>query len=75
MVFVLLADTKIKKNIDWKKKEFEFRKLLDKYRSRNGSYDIVIPGSGGKDSFKVAHELKYRYDESYHLYFCTMYLY
>ena len=50
-----------KKDVDWKKKEFEFRKLLDKYRSRNGSYDIVIPGSGGKDSFKVAHELKYKY--------------
>ena len=42
-------------------KKYEFKKLLDKYRSRNGSYDIVVPGSGGKDSFKVAHELKYNY--------------
>ena len=49
-------------DIDWKEREFEFRKLLDKYRSRNGSFDIVVPGSGGKDSFKVAHELKYNYN-------------
>ena len=48
--------------IDWKEREFDFRKLLDKYRSRNGSFDIVVPGSGGKDSFKVAHELKYNYN-------------
>ena len=50
-----------KKDVDWEEKKFEFIKLLDKYRSRNGSYDIVVPGSGGKDSFKVAHELKYTY--------------
>tara|TARA_B100000787_G_C16193909_1_gene299352 strand:+ start:496 stop:1824 length:1329 start_codon:yes stop_codon:yes gene_type:complete len=47
--------------IDWDKKKFEFKKLLDKYRSRNGSYDVVVPGSGGKDSFYVAHRLKYEY--------------
>ena len=50
-----------KKDIDWAERKYEFRKLLDKYRSRNGSYDIVVPGSGGKDSFKVAHSLKYDY--------------
>ena len=49
-------------NIDWEEKKFQFKKLLDKYRSRNGSFDIVVPGSGGKDSFKVAHELKYHYN-------------
>lgn len=53
---------KKKEDIDWDKRKFEFKKLLDKYRSRNGSYDIVVPGSGGKDSFKVAHELKYKYN-------------
>ncbi len=51
-----------KENIDWKEREFNFRKILDKYRSRNGSFDIVCPGSGGKDSFKVAYELKYKYN-------------
>ena len=49
------------KNIDWEKKEHEFTKILDKYRSRNGNYDVVVPGSGGKDSFFVAHQLKYKY--------------
>ena len=49
------------KNIDWKKKENDFIKILDKYRSRNGNYDVVVPGSGGKDSFFVAHQLKYKY--------------
>ena len=52
-----------KKNqdIDWKEREFELINLLDKYRSRNGSYDVLVPGSGGKDSFYVAHILKYKY--------------
>ncbi len=50
-----------KETIDWDKREYEFKKLLDKYRSRNGSYDVVVPGSGGKDSFVVAHKLKHKY--------------
>ena len=54
------ANTK-KKKILTGKKEFEFRKLLDTDRSRNGSDEIVSPGSGGKDSLKGAHEGKYRY--------------
>ncbi|MDC1254120.1 N-acetyl sugar amidotransferase [Pelagibacteraceae bacterium] len=49
------------KNIDWKERESQFRKILDKYRSKNGSYDVVVPGSGGKDSFYVAHKLKHEY--------------
>ena len=31
--------------IDWKKREAELIKLCDKFRSRNGSYDCVVPGS------------------------------
>ena len=53
----------IKNNqIDWKEREINLRTLCDKYRSRNGSYDCVIPGSGGKDSAFTAHILKYKYD-------------
>ena len=48
-------------DIDWKEREYELVNLLDKYRSRNGSYDVLVPGSGGKDSFYVAHILKYKY--------------
>ncbi len=51
----------IKLKIDWKKREEELIKLLDKYRSKDGSYDVVVPGSGGKDSAFTAHVLKYKY--------------
>ncbi len=47
--------------IDWTKREAMLVELLDKYRSKDGSYDCVVPGSGGKDSAYVAHQLKYRY--------------
>ena len=47
--------------IDWEKRERELQVLCDKYRSGNGSYDVVVPGSGGKDSGFVAHQLKHRY--------------
>jgi len=47
--------------IDWGKREDELRVLLDKYRSKDGKYDVIVPGSGGKDSAYVAHKLKYKY--------------
>jgi len=49
------------RNIDWEKREKELFKLLDKYRRNDGSYDVVVPGSGGKDSSFTAHLLKYKY--------------
>ena len=51
----------IKDSIDWKKREDELVKLLDKYRKNDGSYDCLVPGSGGKDSAYQAHVLKYKY--------------
>ena len=53
--------SKKKKSIDWEERERELIKLCDKYRSNNGSYDCLIPGSGGKDSFYATHILKYKY--------------
>ena len=50
-----------KNNIDWNKRHDELRKLLDKHRSKNGNWDVVVPSSGGKDSGYVAHQLKYEY--------------
>lgn len=47
--------------IDWERRERELVSLCDRYRSRNGSYDCIVPGSGGKDSAFTAHVLKYRY--------------
>ncbi len=51
-----------KKKIDWEKRESELQDLCKKFRSRNGSYDVVVPGSGGKDSAYVAHILKKNYN-------------
>lgn len=50
-----------KEKIDWRQREKELIKLLDKYRKSDGSYDCVVPGSGGKDSAMAAHLLKYKY--------------
>jgi len=47
--------------IDWKKREKELLAICDRYRSKNGNYDCIVPGSGGKDSGHTAHVLKYKY--------------
>lgn len=47
--------------IDWDARHKELEALCDKYRSKDGSWDVVVPGSGGKDSAFVAHQLKHRY--------------
>ena len=36
----------------------QLKQLCNKFRSRNGSYDVIVPGSGGKDSIMVSHILK-----------------
>ena len=51
----------LKENIDWEKREEELLQLLDKYRKNDGSYDCIVPGSGGKDSVYASHVLKYKY--------------
>jgi N-acetyl sugar amidotransferase len=52
----------IKDNINWGMREEELIKLLDKHRKNDGSYDCLVPGSGGKDSAYQAHILKYKYN-------------
>ena len=47
-----------KTKIDWKKRENELRALCDKHRRSDGSYDCIVPGSGGKDSGFTSHVLK-----------------
>lgn len=47
--------------IDWGKREKELRMLCNKYRRKDGHYDCIVPGSGGKDSVYAAHLLKYRF--------------
>lgn len=47
--------------IDWQERERALIDLCDRFRKDDGSYDCLIPGSGGKDSFYAAHILKYHY--------------
>jgi len=47
--------------IDWSEREQELIKLCNRYRSKDGRYDCIVPGSGGKDSSFTAHILKYKY--------------
>ena len=50
-----------KSKINWGDREKELRDLCNKFRKDDGSYDCLVPGSGGKDSFMQAHLLKYKY--------------
>ena len=52
-----------KKNniVDWVAREQQLKELCNKYRKNDGSYDCIVPGSGGKDSFYASHILKTQY--------------
>ena len=45
---------KKKKKVNWKQKEKEFKKLLNKFKSNDG-YDCIVPVSGGKDGSYICH--------------------
>ena len=47
--------------IDWAEREHELMALLDRHRSGDGQYDVIVPGSGGKDSMYASHALKHKY--------------
>jgi len=51
-----------KKLIDWNEREKELTELCNKYRRKDGGFDCIVPGSGGKDSIFAAHILKYKYN-------------
>lgn len=48
--------------INWSQRESELAELCDRYRRNDGSFDVLVPSSGGKDSVYVAHLLKHKYD-------------
>lgn len=48
-------------SIDWNEREIELLALCDRFRGKFGKYDVVVPGSGGKDSAYTSHILKYKY--------------
>ena len=47
--------------VDWDKREKQLEALCDKYRSKDGWWDVIVPGSGGKDSSYVAYTLKEKF--------------
>tara|TARA_R110001592_G_scaffold79795_2_gene238370 strand:- start:16361 stop:17521 length:1161 start_codon:yes stop_codon:yes gene_type:complete len=48
--------------IDWEQRDKELVELCNKHRKSDGSYDVIVPCSGGKDGSFVAHMLKYKYN-------------
>lgn len=47
-----------KKLIDWDARWEELERLCDEHRSTDGSFDCIVPGSGGKDSVFQTYILK-----------------
>lgn len=47
--------------IDWEEREDSLNELLSRFRRSDGRYDVIVPGSGGKDSAYTSHVLKYKY--------------
>ncbi len=51
-----------KKLVNWSDREKQLIDLCNKYRKKDGSYDCIVPGSGGKDSVYASHILKTKYN-------------
>ncbi len=49
-----------KKTFDWEPRLQELQRLFEKHRG-HGSYDVIVPVSGGKDGSYVTHTCKTRY--------------
>ena len=47
--------------VDWDARDRELRELCDRFRRTDGRYDVIVPGSGGKDSVLASHVLKHKY--------------
>ena len=50
-----------KTETNWEDREKKLVELCNRHRKDDGSYDCLVPGSGGKDSFYQSHILKYKY--------------
>lgn len=49
-----------REKVDWQEKEREFSQIIDSYRGK-GTYDCLIPSSGGKDSTYVLYTMLKKY--------------
>lgn len=50
-----------KLEIDWEERDRQLVDLCNRHRKNGQTYDCLVPGSGGKDSFFAAHTLKNKY--------------
>jgi len=50
-----------KKSLDWDSRRKELINLIEKFRSKKGGFDCVVPVSGGKDGSYVSYMLKHEY--------------
>lgn len=50
-----------KKTLDWEGRKNKLSKLLGEHRRDDGSFDCLVPVSGGKDGSYVAYNLKHKY--------------
>lgn len=50
-----------KSSLDWNKRQEELQSLLERHRKTDGSFDCLVPMSGGKDGSYVAYNLKHKY--------------
>lgn len=48
-------------SVNWQDREQKLIELLARFKRYDGHYDVIVPGSGGKDSAYTAHILKYKY--------------
>ena len=51
-----------KERVDWEARRKELADLCDRYRRDDGRYDVLIPGSGGKDSFYASWVLRHEFN-------------
>ena len=61
MAYATHVQTWRKKKINWQSRKEEFISLLEPFKSKDGSWDCIVPWSGGKDSSSIAWKLKYEY--------------
>lgn len=53
-----------KKTLDWHLRQKELNVLLNRHRRSNGSFDCLVPVSGGKDGSYVSYNLRHKYGMS-----------
>lgn len=50
-----------KQSLDWASRQKELEALLARHRRNDGTFDCIVPVSGGKDGSYVAYNLKHKY--------------